>query len=72
MSDHHHPWLDVQWHFSFTWTVLGAIPARTERVALVTGVTCPMVRCHPEIIAQAAATLALGLRRPFRPGRGFR
>lgn len=70
MSDHHHPWLDVQWHFSFTWTVLGAIPARTERVALVTGVTCPMVRCHPEIIAQAAATLALVSDGRFVPGVG--
>ncbi|MFA3877756.1 TIGR03557 family F420-dependent LLM class oxidoreductase [Streptomyces sp. MMCC 100] len=59
MSDHYHPWLDVQGHSSFTWTVLGAIAARTERVALVTGVTCPTIRYHPAIIAQAAATLAL-------------
>jgi G6PDH family F420-dependent oxidoreductase len=59
MSDHYHPWLDVQGHSSFTWTVLGAIAARTERVGLVTGVTCPTVRYHPAIIAQAAATLAL-------------
>ncbi|MEE1928279.1 TIGR03557 family F420-dependent LLM class oxidoreductase [Streptomyces sp. TRM 70351] len=59
MSDHFHPWLDNQGHSSFTWTVLGAIAARTERVQLVTGVTCPTVRYHPAIIAQAAATLAL-------------
>jgi G6PDH family F420-dependent oxidoreductase len=59
MSDHFHPWLDVQGHSSFTWTVLGAIAARTERIGLVTGVTCPTVRYHPAIIAQAAATLAL-------------
>ncbi|RKN41076.1 TIGR03557 family F420-dependent LLM class oxidoreductase [Micromonospora endolithica] len=59
MSDHFHPWLDVQGHSSFTWTVFGAIAARTERVGLVTGVTCPTVRYHPAIIAQAAATLAL-------------
>ncbi|MDG4811082.1 TIGR03557 family F420-dependent LLM class oxidoreductase [Micromonospora sp. WMMD1120] len=59
MSDHFHPWLDVQGHSSFTWTVLGAIAARTERVGLVTGVTCPTVRYHPAIIAQAAATLAI-------------
>jgi G6PDH family F420-dependent oxidoreductase len=59
MSDHFHPWLDVQGHSSFTWTVLGAIAAKTERVGLVTGVTCPTVRYHPAIIAQAAATLAL-------------
>ncbi|MEV0881538.1 TIGR03557 family F420-dependent LLM class oxidoreductase [Micromonospora echinofusca] len=59
MSDHFHPWLDVQGHSSFTWTVFGAIAARTERVGLVTGVTCPTVRYHPAIIAQAAATLAI-------------
>ncbi|MDT0609123.1 TIGR03557 family F420-dependent LLM class oxidoreductase [Streptomyces lancefieldiae] len=59
MSDHFHPWLDNQGHSSFTWTVLGAIAARTERIRLVTGVTCPTIRYHPAIIAQAAATLAL-------------
>ncbi|CAM5332425.1 TIGR03557 family F420-dependent LLM class oxidoreductase [Streptomyces fumanus] len=59
MSDHFHPWLDVQGHSSFTWTVLGAIAARTERIGLVTGVTCPTVRYHPAVVAQAAATLAL-------------
>ncbi|MET8558765.1 TIGR03557 family F420-dependent LLM class oxidoreductase [Streptomyces sp. NPDC004959] len=59
MSDHYHPWLDVQGHSSFTWTVLGAIAAKTERIGLATGVTCPTVRYHPAIIAQAAATLAL-------------
>ncbi|NYE47821.1 G6PDH family F420-dependent oxidoreductase [Spinactinospora alkalitolerans] len=59
MSDHFHPWLDVQGHSSFSWTVFGAITARTERIGLVSGVTCPTVRYHPAIIAQAAATLAL-------------
>ncbi|MFI5838013.1 TIGR03557 family F420-dependent LLM class oxidoreductase [Micromonospora sp. NPDC051300] len=59
MSDHFHPWLDVQGHSSFTWTVFGAIAAKTERIGLATGVTCPTVRYHPAIIAQAAATLAI-------------
>ncbi|MET9643725.1 TIGR03557 family F420-dependent LLM class oxidoreductase [Streptomyces syringium] len=59
MSDHFHPWLDNQGHSPFTWTVLGAIAVKTERIGLVTGVTCPTVRYHPAIIAQAAATLAL-------------
>ncbi|OEV04696.1 TIGR03557 family F420-dependent LLM class oxidoreductase [Streptomyces oceani] len=59
ISDHFHPWLDNQGHSPFVWTVLGAIAARTDRVGLVTGVTCPTVRYHPAIIAQAAATLAL-------------
>ncbi|MFI7078928.1 TIGR03557 family F420-dependent LLM class oxidoreductase [Micromonospora sp. NPDC049903] len=59
MSDHFHPWLDDQGHSSFTWTVLGAVAARTDRIGLATGVTCPTVRYHPAIIAQAAATLAI-------------
>jgi G6PDH family F420-dependent oxidoreductase len=59
MSDHFHPWLDVQGHSGFTWTILGAIAARTDRIGLATGVTCPTIRYHPAVIAQAAATLAL-------------
>ena len=59
ISDHYHPWLDAQGHSPFAWTVLGAIAARTERIGLATGVTCPTVRYHPAIIAQAAATLAI-------------
>ena len=59
MSDHYHPWLDVQGHSCFAWTALGAIAAKTDRIGLATGVTCPIVRYHPAIIAQAAATLAL-------------
>ncbi|MGC4869361.1 TIGR03557 family F420-dependent LLM class oxidoreductase [Micromonospora sp. DT53] len=59
MSDHFHPWLDVQGHSSFTWSVLGAIAAKTSTLRLATGVTCPTVRYHPAIIAQAAATMAL-------------
>jgi G6PDH family F420-dependent oxidoreductase len=59
ISDHYHPWLDVQGHSPFAWTVLGAIAAKTDTVGLATGVTCPSVRYHPAIIAQAAATLAI-------------
>ncbi|WP_369052949.1 TIGR03557 family F420-dependent LLM class oxidoreductase [Kineococcus terrestris] len=59
MSDHFHPWLDVQGHSAFTWNLLSAIAAKTERIGLVTGVTCPSFRYHPAIIAQAAATLAI-------------
>ncbi|MFF7203585.1 TIGR03557 family F420-dependent LLM class oxidoreductase [Streptomyces sp. NPDC008141] len=59
ISDHFHPWLDNQGHSPFAWTVLGTIAARTERIELATGVTCPTIRYHPAIIAQAAATLAL-------------
>jgi len=59
ISDHYHPWLDVQGHSPFAWTVLGAIAARTDTLGLATGVTCPSLRYHPAIIAQAAATLAI-------------
>jgi G6PDH family F420-dependent oxidoreductase len=59
MSDHYHPWLDAQGHSSFTWSVLPVVAAKTERIGLATGVTCPSVRYHPAIIAQAAATLAI-------------
>lgn len=59
ISDHFHPWLDNQGHSPFVWSVLGAIAARTERIGLATGVTCPTLRYHPAIVAQAAATTAL-------------
>ncbi len=55
----YHPWLDVQGHSSFTWSVLPVVAAKTERIGLATGVTCPSVRYHPAIIAQAAATMAI-------------
>ena len=58
ISDHFHPWLRSQGHSPFAWTVLGAIAAQTRRVGLVTAVTCPFLRYHPAIIAQAAATVA--------------
>jgi G6PDH family F420-dependent oxidoreductase len=46
------------------WTVLGAIAQRTERITMGTGVTCPTIRIHPAVVAQAAATTAAML-----PGR---
>ena len=57
ISDHFHPWLDSQGYSPFVWSVLGAIAASTERVQIGTMVTCPMIRTHPAIIAQAAATM---------------
>jgi G6PDH family F420-dependent oxidoreductase len=59
ISDHFHPWLSSQGHAPAAWTVLGAIAARTQRVGLVTAVTCPSIRYHPATVAQSAATLAL-------------
>jgi G6PDH family F420-dependent oxidoreductase len=56
VSDHYHPWLDEQGDSPFVWSVLGAIAASTETVRCTTAVTCPTVRIHPAVIAQAAAT----------------
>lgn len=58
ISDHFHPWIDAQGESPFVWGVLGAIAARTERLRLLTGVTCPTQRMHPALVAQAAATAA--------------
>ena len=59
VSDHFHPWLNSQGHSGFAWGMLAAAAAKTETIGLATGVTCPFVRYHPAIIAQAAATQAL-------------
>jgi G6PDH family F420-dependent oxidoreductase len=58
ISDHFHPWIDRQGQSSFVWTVIGAIAQVTEHLKIGTGVTCPTMRIHPVIIAQAAATAA--------------
>ena len=58
-SDHFFPWLPSMGHAPYAWTVLGAVAQATERVELMTYVTCPTVRYHPAVIAQKSATLAL-------------
>ena len=58
ISDHFHPWIDRQGQSPFVWGVLGAIAQATDRLVVGTGVTCPTIRTHPAIIAQAAATAA--------------
>jgi G6PDH family F420-dependent oxidoreductase len=58
VSDHFHPWTEHQGNSPFAWTTIGAVAARTQRVRIGTGVTCPIIRYHPTIIAQAAATAA--------------
>lgn len=58
ISDHYHPWVPEQGHSPFVWAVLGGISQLTERVRVFTNVTCPIIRIHPAIIAQAAATTA--------------
>ncbi|WP_205472896.1 LLM class F420-dependent oxidoreductase [Nocardioides sp. SYSU D00038] len=58
-SDHHSPWLTEQGHAPYAWSVLGAVAQATERIGLMTYVTCPTMRYHPAVVAQKAATLAL-------------
>src|SRR5215216_552584 len=70
ISDHFHPWIDKQGHSSFVWSVIGGIARETERLRLGTGVTCPTIRTHPAIIAQAAATSAVMTRGRFFLGVG--
>ena len=58
-SDHYFPWLEEQGHSPYTWAVLGAIAQATERIGLMTYVTCPTMRYHPTVVAQKAATIQL-------------
>jgi len=57
ISDHFHPWIDEQGQSSFVWSVLGGIANATSTLRVGTGVTCPIMRYHPTIVAQAAATV---------------
>ena len=59
MSDHYSPWLASQGHAPYAWSVLGAVTQVTERVELMTYVTCPIQRYHPAVVAQRAATTQL-------------
>src|SRR5437016_6540186 len=58
LSDHFHPWTDRQGQSPFVWSVLGAIAQPTTRLRVGTAVTCPTIRVHPAIVAQAATTTA--------------
>src|SRR3954468_14682990 len=59
MSDHYSPWLVEQGHAGYAWSMLGAIAHATERMELMTYVTCPTQRYHPAVVAQKAATLQI-------------
>jgi G6PDH family F420-dependent oxidoreductase len=58
ISDHFHPWLDEQGQSGHVWSVIGAISQVTS-LPIATAVTCPLIRQHPALVAQAAATAAL-------------
>src|SRR5919205_2130271 len=70
ISDHFHPWVDKQGQSPFVWSTLGAIAHATTTLKVGTGVTCPTVRIHPAIIAQAAATVAAMMPGRFTLGVG--
>jgi G6PDH family F420-dependent oxidoreductase len=69
-SDHYFPWLDAQGHAPYAWSVLGAVAHATERVELMTFVTCPTFRYHPAVVAQQAATMGLLAGNRFTLGLG--
>ena len=69
ISDHYHPWVDAQGQSAFVWSMIGALSQATG-LDITTAVTCPTVRIHPAVIAQAAATSAVLTGGRFRLGVG--
>ena len=70
ISDHYQPWLASQGHSPYAWAVLGAAAQATERIPLMSFVTCPTLRYHPVVIAQKAATVQILSGGRFRLGLG--
>jgi G6PDH family F420-dependent oxidoreductase len=70
ISDHFHPWTSEQGESPSVWATLGGIAQATEAIRLFTGVTCPLIRIHPAIVAQAAATVAAMMPGRFALGVG--
>jgi G6PDH family F420-dependent oxidoreductase len=70
ISDHYQPWLASQGHSPYAWVVLGATANATERIGLMTYVTCPILRYHPAVVAQKAATVQILSGNRFRLGLG--
>jgi G6PDH family F420-dependent oxidoreductase len=66
VSDHFHPWTPQQGESGFVWAMLGGIARATDRLRVGTGVSAPIVREHPLLIAHAAATVEV-----LMPGRFF-
>jgi G6PDH family F420-dependent oxidoreductase len=69
ISDHFHPWNDEQGSSPFVWSMIGAL-SQVCRLPVTTAVTCPIIRVHPVIVAQAAATSAVLLDGRFTLGVG--
>jgi G6PDH family F420-dependent oxidoreductase len=70
ISDHYHPWNDEQGHSPFVWSTIGAISQTAPGMHVTTAVTCPTMRIHPAVVAQAAATSAVLLKGNFSLGLG--
>lgn len=70
ISDHYQPWLASQGHSPYAWAVLGSAANATERIGLMTYVTCPILRYHPAVVAQKAATVQILSGNRFRLGLG--
>jgi G6PDH family F420-dependent oxidoreductase len=70
ISDHFHPWNDEQGHSAFVWSTIGALSQAVPDMRITTAVTCPTVRIHPAVIAQAAATSGVLLNGKFTLGLG--
>src|SRR5918911_2010817 len=69
ISDHYHPWVDAQGHSAFVWSTIGAL-SQVTRLPVTTAVTCPTVRIHPAILAQASATAGVLMDGRFTLGVG--
>jgi coenzyme F420-dependent glucose-6-phosphate dehydrogenase len=65
VSDHYQPWWEPG-HSGQAWALLGAIGEATDGIPIGTGVTAPVHRYHPAVVAQFAATLE-----ELFPGRAF-
>jgi G6PDH family F420-dependent oxidoreductase len=70
ISDHYHPWNHEQGQSPFVWSVIGALAGAGVTLPVTTAVTCPTVRIHPAVVAQAAATSAVLLDGRFNLGVG--
>lgn len=57
VSEHFHPWVDDSSASGFAFSTIGAMAQATESLEFATGVTTPLFRYHPGVVAQAAATL---------------
>jgi G6PDH family F420-dependent oxidoreductase len=70
ISDHYQPWLESQGHSGYAWSILGAAAQATDRIGLMSYVTCPILRYHPAVVAQKAATVQILSGNRFRLGLG--